>query len=91
MRKTNFNVGDTVKVTFRQEEGAKTRTTPFEGRVIAIRGEKDYKTFTVRKVMSSNVAVERIFPLDLPSIDKITVQKTEKVRRAKLYYLRRNK
>jgi len=86
---TLFKVGDSVRVTFKGVEGAKTRSAPFEGRVIAFRGEKGNKTFTVRKVMSANVAVERIFPIDSTVIDKINVTKKESARRAKLYYLRR--
>lgn len=84
-----FKVGDTVKVTFKTKEGAKAKITPFEGRVIAYRGTAGSKTFIVRKVMSSNIAVERIFPIDSPLIEHIKVIKKENVRRAKLYYLRR--
>ncbi|OGD87739.1 50S ribosomal protein L19 [Candidatus Curtissbacteria bacterium RIFCSPHIGHO2_02_FULL_40_17] len=89
MKNNIFEVGDTVKVTFKAPDGAKIRVTPFDGRVIAYRGTGGSKTFTVRKVMSSNVAVERIFPVDSPLIEHVKVIKKEKVRRAKLYYLRR--
>lgn len=89
MGNASFNVGDTVRVTFRTAEGAKGKTAPFEGKVISLRGQKGSRTFTVRKVASAKVAVERIFPLDLPLIDNIKVVKREKVRRAKLYYLRK--
>lgn len=89
MKNNMFKVGDTVKVTFKPKEGAKTRITPFEGKVIAYRGTRSNKTFTVRRVMSSNVAVERIFPIDSPLIEGVQVIKTEQVRRAKLYYLRK--
>lgn len=89
METTLFKVGDTVKVFFKAQPTTRTRTTPFEGIVISLRGAGKDKTFTVRKVTSSKVAVERIFPLDSPAIEKVSVLKSSKVRRAKLYYLRK--
>ncbi len=83
-----FKAGDTVTVSYRIKEGNKERTQDFRGDVIRISGHQDKKRFTVRK-MSGNVGVERIFPMDSPFIDKITVNKYGKVRRAKLYYLRK--
>lgn len=82
-----FKSGDTVTVAYRIKEGNKERIQQYRGVVIKIAGHGDKKRFTVRK-MSENVGVERIFPLDSPFIDSITVNKIGKVRRAKLYYLR---
>lgn len=84
------NPGDTVKVHVKVIEGEKVRTQVFQGVVINVRGEKARKTFTVRKV-SLGVAVERIFPLFSPSIDRLEVVRPGKVRRAKLFYLRGKK
>ncbi|MDD3080533.1 MAG: 50S ribosomal protein L19 [Paludibacter sp.] len=82
-----FKSGDTVTVAYRIKEGNKERIQEFRGDVIKIVGHQDKKRFTVRKI-SGNVGVERIFPIDSPFIEKITVNKRGKVRRAKLYYLR---
>ena len=79
--------GDTSTVAYRIKEGNKERIQQYRGVVIRISGHGDKKRFTVRK-MSENVGVERIFPMDSPFIDSITVNKVGKVRRAKLYYLR---
>jgi len=80
--------GDTVKVHFKIKEGDKERTQIFEGNVIAIKNSGINRTFTVRKV-SFGVGVERIFPLYSPRIEKIQIVRRGKVRRAKLYYLRK--
>ncbi len=85
-----FNVGDTVRIMVKVVEGDKERLQPFEGNVIARRGNGTRETFIVRKV-SFGVGVERIFPLYSPSIDKIEVIKKGSVRKAKLYYLRGKK
>ncbi|MCI6893665.1 MAG: 50S ribosomal protein L19 [Bacteroidales bacterium] len=82
-----FQPGDTITVDYRIKEGNKERIQQFKGVVIRISGEGAKKRFTVRK-MSENVGVERIFPIESPFIDGITVNKYGKVRRAKLYYLR---
>jgi len=82
-----FKSGDTVTVAYRIKEGNKERIQLYRGVVIKIAGHGDKRRFTVRK-MSENVGVERIFPMDSPFIDSITVNKVGKVRRAKLYYLR---
>ena len=82
-----FKSGDTVTVAYRIKEGNKERIQEFRGDVIKISGSEDKKRITVRK-MSGNVGVERIFPMDSPFIESITVNKYGKVRRAKLYYLR---
>lgn len=82
-----FTAGDTVNVHYRVREGEKERIQQYEGVVIAERGSGPNKTFTVRKI-SSNVGVERIFPLNSPFIAKIEVKRKGKVRRSKLFYLR---
>lgn len=88
-----FQVGDTVRVHYKIREGegeeAKTRIQPFEGIVIGIKGSDVSKTFTVRRIGADGVPVERIFPLHSPNISKLEVVKRGKVRRAKLYYLRK--
>ncbi len=78
-----FRVGDTVKVDVWVKEGKKERIQAFEGVVIAKKGGSVTETFTVRK-KSYGVGVLRIFPINAPSIDKITVLRKGKVRRAKL-------
>ncbi|MDR2470181.1 MAG: 50S ribosomal protein L19 [Tannerella sp.] len=83
-----FKSGDTVTVSYRITEGNKERIQQYRGAVIRISGHGDKKRFTVRK-MSENVGVERIFPMDSPFIENIAVNKIGKVRRAKLYYLRK--
>lgn len=87
--KIEFAVGDTVAVQQKIQEGDKTRTQSFEGIVIAIKGRGENKTFTVRKIAKGGIGVERIWPLFSPWIRKITVKKKGKVKRAKLYYLRK--
>jgi large subunit ribosomal protein L19 len=84
----DFGVGDTVKVMTKIAEGDKIRLHPFEGLVIGRRGSGIAQNFTVRKV-SYGEGTERIFPLYSPEIDSINVVRRGKVRRAKLYYLRR--
>ncbi|MBI5238361.1 MAG: 50S ribosomal protein L19 [Deltaproteobacteria bacterium] len=82
-----FSSGDTVLVRVRIKEGEKERIQPFEGIVIKRRGSGTGRTFTVRKV-SYGIGVERIFPLNSPSIESIKVLGKGMVRRSKLYYLR---
>ena len=79
--------GDTVKVHVKVREGDKERIQVFEGMVIGMHRGGARATFTVRKV-SFGQGVERIFPLHSPTIQKVEVTRTAKVRRAKLYYLR---
>lgn len=83
-----FKAGDTVTVAYKIIEGNKERIQLYRGVVIKICGHLNKKRFTVRK-MSGNVGVERIFPIESPNIDSIEVNKVGKVRRAKLYYLRK--
>jgi large subunit ribosomal protein L19 len=83
-----FEPGDTVRVMVRVKEGEKERLQAFEGIVVAKRGGGISETFTVRKV-SAGVGVERIFPLHSPTIATIDLVRRGRVRRAKLYYLRR--
>ena len=83
-----FKAGDTVRVHSRIKEGDKERTQIFEGVVIRKRKGNTGATFTVRKV-SYGVGVEKIFPLHSPAIGKIEVISKGKVRRARLYYLRK--
>ena len=82
-----FQPGDTITVDYRTKEGNKERIQQYKGVVIRISGEGKKKRFTVRK-MSENIGVERIFPIESPFIDNITINKYGRVRRAKLYYLR---
>src|SRR5690348_7665109 len=87
---TPFRPGDTVRVHVKIREGEKERIQVFEGTVIRQRHGASRSTFTVRKI-SFGQGVERIFPLHSPMIDKIDVVRSARVRRAKLYYLRKLK
>lgn len=82
-----FRAGDNITVQYKIIEGTKERIQPFRGDVIQIKGSGLTTTFTVRKI-SNGVGVERIFPLFSPNIDGIEVNKTGKVRRARIYYQR---
>ena len=83
-----FIPGDTVKVYVKIKEGEKERIQVFQGVVISKRKGTTNASFTVRKV-SYGVGVERIFPLHSPIIDRIEVISRGRVRRAKIYYLRK--
>ena len=83
-----FGVGDAIRVLVKIPEGDKVRIHPFEGTVIEKRGQGASLTFTVRKV-SYGEGVERVFPLYSPSIESIEILKKGKVKRARLYYLRK--
>lgn len=87
MKEFNFRVGDRVKVHVKVTEGDTERIQVFDGIIIAIRGSGVSKTFTVRKI-SYGVGVERIFPVNSPKIANIELVRSNKVRRAKLTYLR---
>ena len=82
-----FAAGDTMTVYYEIKEGEKVRTQFFRGVVIQRRGAGLSETFTIRKI-SGTVGVERIFPVNLPSIQKIEVNKRGKVRRARIFYFR---
>lgn len=83
-----FRPGDTVRVHVKVVEGGRERTQVFEGTVIRRRGSGLGETFTVRRI-SYNVGVERTFPVHSPRLEKIEVIKRGRVRRARLYYLRK--
>ncbi len=82
-----FSAGDTITVYYEIKEGNKTRTQFFRGVVIQRRGSGATETFTIRK-MSGTIGVERIFPVNLPALQKIEVNKRGKVRRARIFYFR---
>ena len=82
-----FAAGDTITVFYEIREGEKVRTQFFRGVVIQRRGSGSSETFTIRK-MSGTVGVERIFPVNLPALQKIEVNKRGKVRRARIFYFR---
>ena len=83
----SFRAGDNVTVNYKIIEGNKERIQSFKGDVIKKQGEGPTATFTVRKI-SDGVGVERLFPFFSPNIESIVVNKTGRVRRAKLYYQR---
>ena len=82
-----FSAGDTITVYYEIREGDKVRTQFFRGVVIQIKGQGLSKSFTIRK-MSGTIGVERIFPLNLPTIQKIEINKKGKVRRSRIYYFK---
>ena len=84
----NFNSGDTITVTYRIVEENKERLQKFKGVVIQRKGRGNTQTFTVRK-MSDGIGVERIFPINSPFIEKVELNKAGKVRRARIFYLRK--
>jgi large subunit ribosomal protein L19 len=83
----SFQSGDTITVYYEIREGEKVRTQFFKGVVVQIKGTGTTKTFTIRK-MSGTVGVERIFPFNLPTIQKIEVNSRGKVRRSRIFYFR---
>ena len=84
----SFSSGDTITVYYEIREGDKTRTQFFKGVVLQRRGSGSTETFTIRK-MSGSIGVERIFPINSPSIQKIEINKRGKVRRSRIFYLRK--
>lgn len=84
----DFKTGDTIRVHARIKEGEKERIQIFQGFVLRKRKGKTGATFTVRKI-SYGIGVERIFPLHSPNIDKIEIVSRGKVRRGRLYYMRK--
>ncbi len=105
INETTFSVGDTVSVNYKiiekekvtgvkkreEKEEVRERIQPFEGIVLAIRGEGENRSFTVRKVVAGGIGIERIFPIASPWISKVIIKKHGKARRAKLYFLRKAK
>ncbi|BCX14864.1 MAG: 50S ribosomal protein L19 [Patescibacteria group bacterium] len=87
---SEFGVGDTVRVVQRIKEGDKERNQYFDGIVIAIKGKGSGKVFVVRKIGVQQIGIEKIFPVENPSIKEVKVLKrgTAGVRKAKLYYIR---
>jgi large subunit ribosomal protein L19 len=83
-----ISVGDTIRVHQRIVEEKKTRTQIYEGVVVAVRGRENGKSFIVRKIAAGGIGVEKIFPVHMPSIEKIEIKRKGQVRRSKLYYLR---
>lgn len=83
-----LQIGDTVKVYVKVREGNKERIQMYEGTIIKMKNGGIAKTFTVRR-LSSGIGVERTFPVNSPIIDKVEVIRHGKVRRAKLFYLRK--
>ncbi|EDP69915.1 50S ribosomal protein L19 [Flavobacteriales bacterium ALC-1] len=82
-----FSAGDTITVYYEIKEGNKTRTQFFKGVVLQRKGTGTSETFTIRK-MSGTIGVERIFPVNLPALQKVEVNKRGKVRRARIFYFR---
>ena len=82
-----FGAGDTITVYYEIKEGAKTKTQFFRGVVIQKRGNGSSETFTIRK-MSGTIGVERIFPVNMPALQKIEINKKGVVRRARIFYFR---
>ncbi|BAO74460.1 50S ribosomal protein L19 [Winogradskyella sp. PG-2] len=82
-----FSAGDTITVYYEIKEGNKTRTQFFKGVVLQRKGTGTSETFTIRK-MSGTIGVERIFPVHLPALQKVEVNKRGKVRRARIFYFR---
>ena len=82
-----FGAGDTIIVSYRIVEGNKERIQQFQGVVLQRRGAGATETFTIRK-MSGSIGVERIFPVNMPALQKVEVNQRGKVRRARIFYFR---
>lgn len=85
---TSVAIGDTVRVAQKIKEGEKERIQNFEGVVIAIKGNHEQRTITIRRIGTGGIGVEKILPVDLPSIASVVVMKQAQVNRSKLYYMR---
>lgn len=83
-----INVGDTVRLHQQIKEGEKSRIQIFEGIIIAVQNELASRTFTIRRMGTNGVGVEKIVPVNVPGLMKIEVKSRGDVRRAKLFYLR---
>lgn len=89
IKDTQINIGDIIRVHTKVVEGSRSRIQVFEGILIRVRGRAENQTFTVRKIGSSGIGVERTWPIDANIIEKVEVKKKAgHVRRSKLYYLR---
>lgn len=88
IKDTPVHVGDLVRVHLKVVEGEKERIQVFEGMVISLKGRESNKMFTLRKIASGGIGVERVIPVNSPWITKVEVKKKGDVRRAKLYYVR---
>lgn len=88
IKDTTVQIGDTVKIYYKFKEKEKHKDQIFEGILIRIKGEKNNKMFTVRRLSKEKIGVERIFPIISPFISKVVVAKKGNVRRAKLYFIR---
>jgi len=84
----DLRAGDNVSVFVRLQEGSNTRTQEYKGTVIRVRGNENDATFTVRRIASNGIGVERTFLMRSPNVEKVTVHRHSFVRRARLYYLR---
>lgn len=85
---TTVHIGDSVIIGQKIREGEKDRIQNFSGIVIAMKGEQSEKTFTVRRIAAGAIGVEKIFPIDMPSLVSVKIVKQAAVRRSKLYFLR---
>ena len=83
-----LKAGDEITVYYKVKEGSKERTQFFKGVVLQRKGNSKTETFTIRKI-SNGIGVERIFPTNSPVIEKITIEKEGKVRRARIFYMRK--
>lgn len=83
-----INPGDIVRVLLRIKEGGNERTQEFKGTVIRVRGGSNNANFTVRRIASNGIGVERTFLTRSPRIEKVVVERRSKVRRSQLYFLR---
>lgn len=83
-----FGAGDTIRVHVRVVEGEKERIQVFEGVVLQRKGDGIHETFTVRKIASGGIGVERVFPIHTPRIAQIEVPRRGKIRQSKIYYMR---
>lgn len=89
VKEVEIHIGDTLRVKTTVVEGGKSRLQTFEGILIALQGRGDNKTMTVRRIGVRGVGVERIWPVNSPSVVGVEVfKKANKVRRSKLYYMR---
>lgn len=86
-----FHPGDVIRVMQKIKEGDKERLQAFEGTVIAMKGVSESRSFTVRKIGANGIGVERIWQINSPHLESITIKNVGDVRRAKLYYLRTKK